>query len=282
MSALAPEAGVELPFVDAHTFPGNQDFYPVPNENLERWETLLQGLRLYKVAGICSGGEVGFFNLLPRVQRELVLVDHSYKALYFAMVKYLALQKYGPEETYKRLTAGYARYPETTPRGAFKALAAEFDPILTPELRACWQRGSYSDPRDGPDVFEGRAPAIGEFWLRQKKEPLIKTCAKLHKVRFVHGDLTDLAKYGKFGLVYLSNALESNHRNRDRRSSIPAQVARCLKPEGYVLASHSVSAGPRVTYPSNWEVLNSITPTVRSAGELGWTYNLLQVHPVAA
>jgi hypothetical protein len=269
---------MSLVFEDMHDFPGNGDFYATPNESLELWDRLLQGLKLYKVAGICSGGEVGFFNLLPRVQRELVLLDHSYKALYFAAVKYLALQKYGPEETYNLLSSG---------RGTYQTLATEFETELPVVLNNAWKRPTlYSNhPRRGADAFESHSTSVARFWQHQKKDVLVKTCAKLHKVTFVHGDLTDLAAKGKFGLVYLSNALESNHLNRERKTSIPAKVAACIKPEGYVLTTHTASMySNRVTYPENWELVSEAEyqDVPRGPWELEWKYQLRQVHPVAA
>lgn len=287
MSALAVEPGLTLQFEDAHTFPGNQDFYAVPNEAPERWDQLLQGLRFHNVGGICSGGEVGLFSLLPLAQRKLVLVDHSYKSMYFALVKYLTLAKYGPEEAYKRLT-DYPSYVSwevsEQKKAAFTALAAEFDGVIPAAFHEAWNRGRdyYSHRQQHPAAayFASRADGVASFWSRQSPGKVIKTCAKLGKIQFVHGDLTDLAKFGRFGLLYLSNALESNHRNRDRTMSIPDKVAACLKPDGYVCTTHSASRYERVKYPENWELVNKASATDRFAGETGWTYNLFQVHPV--
>jgi hypothetical protein len=266
MSALA--------FEDVHTFPGNDDFYPVPNESLERWDTLLKGLRVSRIAGICSGGEVGFLSLLPRARRELVLVDHSYKSLYFAIVKYLALRKYGAEETYKRLT-------ELTPEGA-QALAAEFEAEIPGPLKAVWeQRLGYTRYRNGADALASRQYEVTAYWKRQAPAKVVKMCAKLDRVRFVHGDLSDLSRFGKFGLVYLSNALESNHRTRDRVCSVPAQVAACLRAGGYVLTTHSEYAG-RSRAPADWELVESMAYGDRNAGELRWKYNLYKVSGAAA
>ena len=69
--------------------------YVFPNEDVGRWRELVKGKRIKRAAAICSGGEVGFFALLPTVKDELVLIDHNKASLYYALVKYLLLRKHG-------------------------------------------------------------------------------------------------------------------------------------------------------------------------------------------
>jgi SAM-dependent methyltransferase len=268
-------------FEDMHEYPGNSDYYPVPNERLEAWQELLQGLPLYKVAGICSGGEVGLFALLPQVRRELVLVDHSYKSLYFAMVKYLALEKYGAEETYTRLTRATG--------DEFKALAAEFDGVLPPATCEVWRKrrydgNAYYDNRtgeEGSDAFSRRAHSVKHMWATLPKERLIKACTKLNKVTFVHGDLTDLATKGKFGLLYLSNALE--HNSRTKHHPLLEQIDQLVKPGGHVLTAEAAGFYSNVPPKrGEWEVVNTVSVKDIRGTECRWKYVLYKTPDKAA
>lgn len=112
-------------------------YYAIPNENIFRWRELLKKTPIYRAAGICSSGEVGFFGILPLVRRELVLIDHSYKSIQVAALKYLLLREKGARGTLQLLTkaqrAEKVRVAVKSLPAALKAAAAD------PENVALWE-----------------------------------------------------------------------------------------------------------------------------------------------
>jgi SAM-dependent methyltransferase len=279
---------VAVRFEDVHDFPGNHDYYAVPNERLSKWQELVQGLRVYRAAGICSGGEVGLFALLPIVRSSLTLVDHSYRSLYYAMVKYLALEKYGAEETYRRLT--------NATHEDLKRLAAEVEADLPEAVRGVWKtrtRHDYDYYDNRPRVVEPGEPftrkgtSVPSFWRKQKPDPLVRSCKKLSRVTFMHGDLSDLTKRGQFDLIYLSNALE--HQTRDGGYASHRAIEQALKPGGHILLSgrrgyaRYGQPAPRIgRAPQHWEPV--VETELRSDGgnEIAWGYALYKVPEAVA
>jgi SAM-dependent methyltransferase len=248
---------------------------------MDKWAEFLQGLRPHRAAGICSGGEVGFFNLLLHAQREVVLVDHSYKSLYFAMVKYLALQKYGPD-VYERIT-------KATTEAEFRALAEEFEDALPPKVRTAFlHRGRYdvhgylipsrSPEATGVSAFASRRRDIQDVWSRLPKERVVKSCARLHKVTFLHGDLTDLATKGTFGLLYLSNALE-HISGKTRNYPVVQEIEKVVRPGGHVILSHRYndSIYDKRPGPDHWEQVNEAAIHSQGVAQLRWCYKLYRI-----
>lgn len=240
-----------MEFTDAHEYaaPGH---YNCPNENTQAWREGIKGMTLYRAAGICSGGEIGFFSILPTVRRKLVLVDHSYLSLHIAITKYLILAAKGPKETYRLFTeADHAEVRDA-------CLSVEGD--IPETVRKCIEQSAslkpgrysgtpskYSDWRrlnpirqeefynNATGRYEWRTTTkqqgyafseIQNHWKRNISLQLVEQAyKKLHLVKFIHGDLTDLAEDGPYGLIYLSNALEhtsrtGSHPLRSRLNSI--------------------------------------------------------------
>lgn len=232
-----------MEYEDKNTYaaPG---FYAAPNEGTLDWRGLVKGTPIYRAAGICSSGEVGFFSLLPSVRRKLVLVDHSYKSLNVAMTKYLLMTKLSAKEVHRLFTTASHQELHDACVGVRKELPEEVAKSVS-KYHGDWcdLRGRHEvyDYRTGRYTFSGEKfnsyfKEIQTHWKKHISLDLVRqACKKLHLVKFLHGDLQDLAEEGPFGLVYLSNALE--HSNRDRKNPTLSQVQACLRPDGYIIAA---------------------------------------------
>lgn len=239
MSAFA------LPYEDLNSY-DSFDHYVAPNENVFFWRDLIKHVPIYRAAAICSGGEVGLFSILPLVRKELVLVDHSYRSLSIALTKYMALQRLGAKETKRLIT----RAPEKDLKEAMSLLRNDLpEPIqqvtATISPRNYWRSGGRVKDWTSDGSYRH---SVKEVWDKLPGPLLAKAEQKLNKVKFVHGDFTDLIDKGPFGLIYLSNAL--GHYNRDRAPLLRAidQVQKVVKPGGYVIACMS-------NVPKSWEML---------------------------
>lgn len=238
------ETRAEVPFEDLLPERNLGVGYVVPNEDIGIWRKLTSGLRLNRAGGICSGGEVGFFSLLPSVRKELILVDHNYHSLRYAMIKYLLLKKHGFEgclalfNDHERLKEEVKACKDVCPKAIRTAGRGTEDYHTDPE-----------DGYGGANSFFGarilKACHTGDGWTKgtqmcdswARLSPYVRRQAvrKLDKVKFIHGDFVALKDHGPFDLFYVSNASEGgngnlNHKNRD-------DIAALVKDGGYVLSS---------------------------------------------
>jgi hypothetical protein len=234
-------------FKDLHKY-NNRTSYWIHNESLKIWQEFLKEIPPCRTAGICSAGEIGLFGLLTRTQRDLVLVDHSYSSLSIAMFKYLALREYGVTKTHRLFTTGSSEQLYE----AFQSLSKH----MPPQVRDCFP-GSNMIP----------ARLLHTEWKAIPTPTLRQAHTKLDRVRFIHGDLSDLSKMRPFGLLYLSNALE--HTGRERKSPTIKLIQKAVKPGGFVIAAgHQVRA------------LGEILKSQRGAyvaHKISWHYTLYQV-----
>lgn len=207
---------MSLHFEDLHEHDAGYG-YECPNECWLTWRELIKRIPVYKAAGICSGGEVGLFAMLPLVRDELVLVDHSYHSLSYAATKYLLLRDRGWAEARRLLREGG---PEL--KAAVEAAQAD----LPEPLKKEWAR--YRCNLDYNN--------IKREWEKAKTPVLRKAVQKFAKVSFLHGDLADLAERGPFGLLYLSNALGHVGRNGGGLALL-SLVEKALRPGSYVIAT---------------------------------------------
>lgn len=120
----------------------------------------------------------------------------------------------------------------------------------------------------------------------------IRHCAvKLDKVKFVHGDLVDFEKHGKFDLLYISNALSHGGRNvvdseatnashsfyssRPRNANFDARVEallNALNPGGYILAASSSLGSSKFA-----SKLKRVKRSCDSKDSFSWDQELYQV-----
>lgn len=271
-----------LAFEDIHEYKWD-GYYATPNEDTMAWRELLKGTPIYRAAGICSSGEVGLFGILPLVRRELVLIDHSYKSLHVAAVKWLLLKERGAKETHRLCTTG--TFAELL--AATKAMV----PTLPIELKECFPEGAWLQPRETPryygvshsyphtTAYAGSSGGtydhhkVQDEWHKLSLRVVEKAVQKLDRVKFIHGDLSDLVSEGPFGLLYLSNALSHEGRNNKNngytyynqlRKEIMEQIEAIVKPGGYVVLATSGGYGygydteTGVFAKRGWELLNKI------------------------
>lgn len=237
--------------------------YAAPNEEPEIWTGLIKELDLDRAAGICSGGEVAFFSLLPHVKTELVLVDHSYYSLYFALCKFLLLSELGVDETIRLLSAENTA-SELEP--IVKSLIDRLPPRVQDVAQQWSSRGGYGLTLSG---YSSRGsttnPELTRYWEKAPVELVKQSTEKLGQLRFLHGDLTDLVERGPFDLVYLSNALE--HSDRWGRNPLLYKTEAVVKPGGYIL-----DCSYREHLRNRWECLETIQGSSTS-----WVYHLYRV-----
>ena len=295
MSALA------VPFEDAlegqDRYPGG---YPTTNESVSAWRFLVKGKRIHRAAGICSGGEIGLLSLLPTVRDQLILVDHSYGSLMYAMQKYLLIKKYGFNRALELLSpikTQRTEYPYSDPW--YKANPV-YDYKPNPELAKALKEVSeglppqlfatkrYTDPygrtktaRDyrveklGMDGYS--CGTVEQLWSFASKSERRRIDAKLDKVLFVHGGFQQLKDRGPFDLFYLSNAHTSGNGNNTTPDL--NTVTECMRDKGWVIATKLYSSSK----PSSWKEVDQIKYNDERIERQdyhinSWSYYLYQVH----
>lgn len=177
------------------------DGYVFPNESMLALKQHVAGMKLKKAGGICSGGEVPLTVLLPNCTGPVVAVDHSLHSLYAAMTKALMLEKLTTQELHKLLEPDqYAKqYAEL--EVAWKQFQKDLLAELPEALRPAFQK--VANPYISLNSFQ-------RYWMppNLSVEELNTARERLENLTFVYGDLTALTKFGKFQVVYLSNAME--------------------------------------------------------------------------
>lgn len=286
-------------FEDLHTDPDPNHIhnYIVSNEERDKWDKLLDGITVKRAVGIASSGEVGFFTLLPHVEDELVLLDHSRPSLAVAMSKFLLLRAKGAEETRRLFTS--VEWKELK-----AALDKEVRPYLPDSVKVAFdnlggrrpsgyghtlsfQDSNYADifDRDGPKPIDSVNRDLKRAWLELPEDLVKAGCERLDKVSFLHGDLSDVVKQGPFGLYYTSNALD--HESRHSYSTNGAKINDAIAPGGYVLRCHNgYGSEYKDKVPVDWTVVKDCSrkkPTYPpaktaplSAHLLRWSYILYQ------
>lgn len=200
--------------------------YSVTNEEPMIWRDFVRGKYIGRAAGICSAGEVGFFSILPSVRSELVLIDHSYRSLATAMLKYLLLRERGWQDTIRLLTAAEAVEE-------LKVTIAELKVQLPEKITETVETMTREYTSCILDGYSGRLhPGIKRVWEELPRNLIKQASRKLDLVTFAHGDLEDLADLGPFDMLYISNAF--GHRGRNGHPGAD-KVAHAVKKNGLVI-----------------------------------------------
>lgn len=276
----------ELVFKDVH--PSNKTsggVYKATNESMQAFHDLLGDLKFDRVAGICSAGEIGLFVLLPRVKRQLTLIDHSYATMAFALLKVMLIKEVGGRRAHELITksaTGYDYYEREQSPTSNKEGTELYRLINTLHKRLPESvRTAGSDARF-PDTFVNRYGRVHSYikaeWSKLKPEQVEEAEKKLDLVEFVHGDISDLSKRRPYDLLYLSNAMQYAGR---KGYIIPEKlIPACVKPGGYVMLTTG-------TYGMSGEEskIRQVTKEVKNCqgrGSLGWLHYLNQYSPATA
>lgn len=226
-------------FEDLNTYNARSVCFAVCNENIATWREILVNVEVDNAASICSGGEVSFFGILPRVKEKLDLIDHSYQSMFYAIGKYHAVETLGAEKAHElfrdRNALYWDAYYRDRPMPELMRLFKEANENLPTQKDA----QAYYDCYGLPAIFDNDVTKedVGKF--REARE----------KITFMHGDLNDLIERGPYDLVYLSNALQYKGRNGDA-----FEIEKYVKPGGYIALTYG-SGGKPPAQISAWEVV---------------------------
>lgn len=241
-------------FEDVHPA-HNPTGYIMTNEEPELFKKMLGSRTFRRAASIASGGEIPLGILLPRCT-ELVAVDHSYTSLAVCFMKAALLDQLGGRGLLAMLIE--SRYPDY--QTCCTKLIADLPEVLRNRLT----------PTD-KYVTGATALNLNHFnemrreWRFYTPVELDKARERLANTTFVHGDLTDLEKFGKFNGIYLSNALE--HTGRDGKRPEWDKVKLLLTKNGTVLATWGKGTKP---------ILPGETKTKIAGFRSSWDYYLLK------
>ena len=218
-------------YIDIHP-QYDQTGYKVTNETVTIFDKLLEGRKRFgKVGCIASGGEVWLASLLPRA-KELFAVDHSYAALLCSYGKAVLLSQLGP--------SGFRELLKTKTHQEFDALLKSVAPE---ELRTKIKIGYGWTVGDHDEALR--------VWATIPDEALAASAKKIDKVTLIHGDLSDIEKYGPFDVAYVSNAFE--HTGRDGYEKRPSlNNLPPLKNRAIVLSTHAKA--PMTPITQEWDL----------------------------
>ncbi len=251
-------------FKSLHTYSASG--YACTNEEPEMFRELLYGKAFRRVLSICSGGEIPLLILLPRTTREIVAVDHSKRSLMVTYLKALILNHYGPKETIDILTTMRNETSCAKVRKVVDSLPKE---LVTPS--------TYRTPTT---ELTDDSHNLAREWKLAREQDLRASIKKLHLLKLVQGDLTDVrADHEPFELLYFSNAFE--HTDRNGRSPDPRKIEQLVVPGGLILTAYGGEDIEKAGWcqfpkpiPLGWEKLKSI-----KGKRASWSaYGLYQTH----
>lgn len=210
-----------------------EDLYPsftvtgyfCTNEEPELYRQLLRKQPLKNVGCIASGGDVPMFVFLAR-GTKVIAIDHSYHSLTACAIKVELLRTRSPRQ-FKELFTTDRPYAEV------KAVVTGLIDRL-------------------PEVLQQHARSALFFTLtdyaNQRKEThfvplsvIAETKKYLDKLTLLHGDISDLSKYGPFDCLYISNIL--GHYGRDRRPPLHSSFKDLLRPKGILVSTGGAGQG---------------------------------------
>lgn len=219
--------------------------------------------RVKKVGSIASGGEVPLTVLLPAVKGELIAVDHSLGSLAWAFFKVHLLQRFPTTTEFKKWLKDVDEAEFTK---VFKEVIATL-PFSAPNYLVGWGMSSNLEH-------------IRNQWLSTPAALLSKARERLDLITFIHGDITDIAPYGPFDLLYVSNAL-AHVTSKTNQEHTGDAIKPLLTARGKVIATHDLTpvlGPPQANKLTTWDSIKYVrvtNPTTRW-GNITWNYNLYQ------
>lgn len=260
-------------FVDAHQYDGRNTLYARSNESIAQWDEALGDIKVDNVAGIASGGEVSYFAMLPRANKRMVMIDHSYGSLYYALAKYALIEKM----TCKEVHALFTTEGVTAIGKALEGVDVPLPPERTPKS-VIKQYAVYD--------WRWAGQSLHTCWRHIPEEKVTHLKRNRHKIEFIHGDINDLVDRGQFDLLYLSNALDYVGRNGngskfelDKIVAPGGFVAYSFQDDGYSYNPHG-SVAHRSSYQKikDWPIVSTVhaSPGAFADGILWWTHEIRQ------
>lgn len=234
----------------------------VTNEEPELIRELLGSLgRKFKLGGgICSGGEVAFMSLMPFCE-QTVLVDHGLNACASAYYKATLLSEMGAKRFRDMIVRGNAF--ELVMKGS-KLLARLQKDKSFPKFAGI--QAFPKGPADSTACLSfNTLTAMQREYFYTPPSVLRQTRAKLDTLTIAHGDLLDLQEFGKFDLMYLSNAF--GHTGRNGQPTLAKSVTPLMADGGIALSTQVLTG----VLPKGWTELTRFAPLRTS-----WNYVLLQ------
>jgi len=223
-------------FEDRHPSYNAPTSYRTTNEEPSIFVKMLGRRCFRRAAGISGGGEIPLFVLLPRCD-EVVAIDHSYQSLSSAYMKIILLDILGPAKMREMLIE--SRYDDLL------SAAKDGHGRLPPEL-------AKQTPLSRQDFKETRRE-----WHFFPLRTIERAYARLERLTLVHGDLMDLSRFGKFDLLYVSNATE--HVNRLRRNATLTDFVPIVGKGKLMLSTLSKSYSDAPPKPhKDWELVGDV------------------------
>ena len=260
-------------FENLHDYNGHSN-YAVVNENIEVWDEVLSDVSgVEKAASILSGGEVAFYNVLPKVGKQLDCIDHSLASMWYAIGKYHIIEKLGAEKAHQLFCTASQRFDRdhrSPTYGRVKKDGAYWDCLKL------FDAANDKLPTKRLGVYHRDLSILPTVYQYVPVEKLKEFRANRTKVNILHGDLTDLIERGPYDFLYLSNALEYVGRNGDK-----FPIKDMVKKGGYIAltAGHSFEMRGLPRHVSDRIILKQKRAGRPSDGlkyGMSWNYFLLK------
>lgn len=191
--------------------------YTITNEDIKTHLDFTKDLKKDHAAGICAGGEIPLISFGPYA-KKLVLIDHGTAGLLVAAFKLLLLNNMKPADFQKLMLDGDTKEIVTR---TIKLLPRIPRALMSNTLTLGVARNV------APTTFQDCWSAIDEAGLKRLK-------ALIPNITLVHGDIRDLANYGKFDIIYGSNAV-ADHTGHDMSTPKPPTLLPALTDNGHII-----------------------------------------------
>lgn len=223
----------------------------VTNEEATVWTGLLEDLpEVDRIGTIASGGEIVLKSFLIKA-KEVVAIDHSYRALCAFYTKMLLIDSLG-KEAKKVLSLPPGEFIREIEKDVFKRIPSAILKDNTPSK-----------------VFTGwDHQNIQKEWQSLEDDVYELIANRLDRLKVIHGDLTDLT--GPLDVLYISNAMEHTTRDNYQHPDL-LKVIEPLKVGGRLLRSSSQGFRQPPGHET-LKVLKTVAGPVHSPWTTSWNY----------
>lgn len=248
---------VKVKFVEKRPYDAGGG-YTVPNESMQQLTKMLLGTatKRDRAACICSGGEVPLQVMLPNINGEVIAIDHAYGSLFWAWLKIFLITNFSATEirdlvsVKASLSIKEGKYVYTPHalgikfRDFVKEIFNEFPKELQSHANTYFCITNDDQHFITKEAVEaGQANGyIAAYWNKITDEMVSVVRERIDNLTLVHGDLRDLASYGTFDAVYISNAME--HAAHNGQNPRLGEIMPFVAPQGIVLFTGSAYIVP--------------------------------------